>query len=426
MVGLEEWMNILQLHQQGVSISEIARRTGRDRKTIRKYLQEPRRPPQRVTPRRASKLDPYKDYLLKRWDEGVSNAAKLLDEIRSRGYPGSYTILKDFLRPLRAEAQRQAVLRFETEPGQQAQVDWGHFGKAWIAGEEHKLYAFVMTLGYSRMKYVEFTTCADTEHFLQGHINAFRYFGGVPREVLLDNLKSAVRWRNGAEIEWNRRYLDFAAHYGFVPRACWPYRAQTKGKVENAVGYVRKNFWPGIVFVDLPDLNGQALEWCEAVANAKVHGTTGEAPRVRFDRERAALMPLEGIADYDTSYLAPRKVMRDCYVSYRGNRYSVPHPYSGSGVTVREPIEGDRIRIYCQEQLIATHPLNRGKRETITDPAHVEGLERALRRRAENSAAPAEPERCLPAGPGLSGSRRVVPEVQRRPLASYEAIQEGA
>jgi len=245
MVKLEEWMNILQLHKQGLSISEIARRTGRDRKTIRKYLQQPWRPPQRKPAKRKSKLDPFKDYLLKRWDEGVTNAVKLLDEIKNQGYQGGYTILKDFLHPLRQEAKNQAVLRFETAPGLQAQVDWACFGKILVDGEWKRLYAFTMTLGYSRMKYLEFMTSVDIEHFLQGHINAFHYFGGVPEEVLVDNLKSAVLWRNGSEIHWNPRYLDFAAHYGFVPRACWPYRAQTKGKVESSIGYVRKNFWPG-------------------------------------------------------------------------------------------------------------------------------------------------------------------------------------
>ncbi|HIC96492.1 TPA: IS21 family transposase, partial [Candidatus Bipolaricaulota bacterium] len=385
MVKLEEWMNILQLHKQGLSISEIARRTGRDRKTIRKYLQQPWRPPQRKPAKRKSKLDPFKDYLLKRWDEGVTNAVKLLDEIKNQGYQGGYTILKDFLHPLRQEAKNQAVLRFETAPGLQAQVDWACFGKILVDGEWKRLYAFTMTLGYSRMKYLEFMTSVDIEHFLQGHINAFHYFGGVPEEVLVDNLKSAVLWRNGSEIHWNPRYLDFAAHYGFVPRACWPYRAQTKGKVESSIGYVRKNFWPGRHYRGLVDLNRQAREWLDGTANAKVNATTGEAPWERLEREREELMPLEGIADYDTSYLAQRKVTRDCYVHYRGNRYSVPYRYSRREVVVREPVEGEgrQIRIYYQEELIATHHLSRGKGKAICDPAHFAGLELELRKRRD-------------------------------------------
>ena len=253
MLHLEEWMNLKDLRNQGVSLSEIARRTGRDRKTVRKYLKFSRPPRSRARQKKQSKLDPVKEYVLARLDQGVFNCVKLLDELRNRGYVGQISILKDFVRPLRRQRER-AVLRFETRPGQQAQVDWGHFGQLLVDGQWKKLYAFVMTLGYSRMKYLEFTICPDLEHFLQGHLNAFRFFGGVSQEVLVDNLKSAVLWREGTQIHWNPRYLDFAAHYGFVPKACWPYRPQTKGKVGNSIGYVRHNFWPGLRFSDLADV----------------------------------------------------------------------------------------------------------------------------------------------------------------------------
>lgn len=284
MVTVEEWMNILQLRKQGLSISDIARRSGRDRKTIRKYLKQPWQAPKREPTTHPSKLDSFKDYLLKRWDEGVTNAVKLLDEIKGQGYTGGHTTVKDFLHPLREQAKIQAVVRFETGPGKQAQVDWGYFGRILVHGEWQRLYAFAMTLGYSRMKYVEFVTRADSEHFLQGHINAFHYFGGVPEEVVVDNLKSAVVWREGRDIHWNPRYLDFASHYGFIPRACWPYRPQTKGKVENLIGYVRKNFWSGIHYLDLADLNRQVREWLEGTANAKVNVSTGERAWDRWSR----------------------------------------------------------------------------------------------------------------------------------------------
>lgn len=318
MLQLEEWMNLKELHNRGLSIKEIARRSGHDRKTVRKYLKGKQPPQPQSRKQRPSKLDPFKPYLLGRMGQGVFNCVKLLQEIQGQDYPGQVSIVKDFVRPYRQQQRQLAVVRFETRPGQQAQVDWGYFGQILVDGHWKKLYAFVMTLGYSRMKYVEFTLSCDLEHFLQAHQHAFQYFGGVVEQTLVDNLKTAVLGRQGRHIQWHPRYLDLAAHYGFVPRACWPNRPQTKGKVENAMGYVKGNFWPGIAFVDLTDLNAQARLWCDTVANAKVHATTKEVPLQRWPKE--GLTPLPEM-NYDTSYLAHRQVQRDCLVHYRGSRY---------------------------------------------------------------------------------------------------------
>lgn len=420
MLQLEEWMNLKDLNHQGLALSEIARRTGRDRKTVRKYLHS-RQPPQaRPRGKRASKLDPFTEYLLARMNQGVFNCVKLLDELRSRGYPGQISILKDFVHPYRRQQRELAVLRFETRPGQQAQVDWGHFGKILVEGQWKKLYAFVMTLGFSRMKYLEFTISLDLERFLQCHVNAFQYFGGAPQEVLVDNLKSAVLWRQGAQIHWHPRYLDFAAYYGFVPKACWPYRPQTKGKVENSIGYVRHNFWVGLRFRDLADLNGQARHWCEQTANAKVHATTRAVPRERLKEEELQRLPA---SDYDTSYLAHRQVLRDCFVHYRGSRYSVPHRYAGRSVVVREPLTGKRLHIYQRDELIAEHPLSRQKGAVVYDPQHFVGLRPQHRLLALSTRKPEG--RRLPAGPGL-GLEPVAPLVEQRPLTAYEwAVQGG-
>jgi len=416
MLHLEEWMNLKDLRNQGLSVSEIARRTGRDRKTVRKHLKLTRPAQPGARKPKPSKLDPFKEYVRTRLDQGVFNCVKLLDELRSQDYSGQLSILKDFVRPHRRQRE-QAVLRFETRPGQQAQVDWGHFGQVLVDGEWKKLYAFVMTLGYSRMKYLEFTVCSDLEHFLQGHLNAFRFFGGVAQEVLLDNLKSAVLWREGVQIHWNPRYVDFAAHYGFVPKACWPYRPQTKGKVENSIGYVRHNFWPGLRFTDLADLNAQARVWCETIANAKVHATTKVIPYERLEQE--GLQPLAE-PDYDTSYLAHRHVLRDCFVHYRGSCYSVPHRYVGQVVVVREPLAGERLRIYSQGELLADHPLSRQPGATRSDPQHFVGL---WPKRSMTPAPTAQGLR-LPAGPGI-GLERVAPVVEKRSLRMYEHLSQG-
>ena len=174
------------------------------------------------------------------------------------------------MQPYRSAPRQRTTVRFETLPGQQAQVDCGYFGFIEHAGQRRRLYAFVMTLGWSRMLYVEFTVSTDAAWWLRGHLHAFHYFGGVPAEVLHDNLKTAVSARQDGQVHWHPRYLDFAGYYGFTPRACQPYRAQTKGKVESAVRYLRYNFWPGLRFTDLADLNRQVRDWLDLTANVRL------------------------------------------------------------------------------------------------------------------------------------------------------------
>lgn len=314
-------------------------------------------------------------------------------------------------------------MRFETEPGQQVQFDWAHFGQIFHEGRWRKLYGFLMTLGYSRAIYLEFTVSMDIEHFLQGQINAFRYFGGVPEEVLVDNLKSAVLWREGTKVGWNPRYLDFAAHYGFIPSACWPYRPQTKGKVEKTVGYVRGNFWAGIHFTDLADLNEQARVWIDEVANRRLHQTTRAIPFERLVEERRHLTPIEAVAPYDPSYISQRKVTHDCLISYQGVRYSVPHSYVGKTVTVREPVEGGVLRIYFRDEPIAAHPKSGQKGATIMDEEHYRGLTLPRTGVARETIEPPHGAR-LSAGPGV-GVAFMAPDVEVRPLSVYEQMTGG-
>jgi len=228
-----DWIAIRELHRQGVSISEIARRTGRDPKTIRKVLQEPGPKARPSTWKEGSgKLEPFQEYLLGRIEQGCLNATVLLEEISAWGYTGKITILRDFLRPIRRELirKREAAERFETGPGKQGQVDWGEFGRIWIPdeGRWRKLYAFVLTLGYSRAQHLQFTLGCDMEHFLDCHLGAFASLG-IPEELLYDNLKTGILGRraDGTPI-LPGRFLDFALYYGFTPKFCRPYRARTK------------------------------------------------------------------------------------------------------------------------------------------------------------------------------------------------------
>lgn len=351
MLLVEEWVNIRELARQGLSATEIARRTGRDRKTVRKILKEAG-PKPRVSGAKArvSKLAPFKDYLLGRVEQGCLNGTVLLEEITKLGYTGKVTMLGLFLTPIRQELlrRREATERFETGPGKQAQMDWGYFGTIWDWEQERwrKLYAFLFTLAYSRAQYLAFTTSWDMEHFLDCHLGAFRDLG-IPEQILYDNLKTGIlgRHEDGTPI-FPGRFLDFALYYGFTPKFCQPYRARTKGKVERGIGYVRQNFWVRVAGevaskqMDLVRLNERAAEWVANVANIRVHGTHGEVVLKRFAEEQPLLGTLIARPRYDTDYHAIRRVGRDGRLSYHGKLYQVQLTHALGEVEVAESLEG--------------------------------------------------------------------------------------
>lgn len=351
MLRVEEWVAIREMARQGVSISEISRRTGRDPKTIRKVLEEASpRTHRRVERPRGSKLEPFKAYLLERTQQGCTNGVVLLEEITRRGYAGKVTVLREFLAPIRKEMarRREATERFETGPGKQAQVDWGEFGRIYDSGEDRwkKLHAFVFTLGYSRASYLEFTTSLDMEHFLACHTGAFDALG-IPEAILYDNLKTGILGRQGdGSPIFPGRFLDFALYYGFSPRFCQPYRARTKGKVERGIGYVRGNFWVRVADevrsgrLELLGLNGRAREWMEGVANQRVHGTHGEVVSKRYAEEESLLGKVGGRVRYDTDYHFLRSSGKDARLSYRGKTYELSRSHALEQVEVIESLGG--------------------------------------------------------------------------------------
>jgi hypothetical protein len=305
-------------------------------------------------------------------------------------------------------------VRYETAPGEQAQADWAHFGLIEHRGHQRRLYAFLMTLGWSRTLYLEFTVSADASWWLRCHLHAFRYFGGVPQVVLHDNLKTAALDRAAdGSIHWNPRYLDFAGYYGFTPKACQPYRAQTKGKVESGVKYVRGNFWPGLHFTDLADLNRQALVWLDRVANVRIHGTTGAMPLIRLPQE--GLRSLLGKPDYDTSSISYRHSSTDCRISYDGNAYSVPAAYPKQQLLVKETEQGELLVFNTQGAEIARHRLATGYGQCVIEPAHYQGL-------ATKPAKPAASQ--APATKVAPSAQGAVPQVETRPLSIYQALAE--
>ena len=418
MLNVEERFMIKDLHRQGVNISDIARWTGHDRKTIRAIVNGALMPTPKQRKAKARKIDPFVPYLEKRMDEGVMNAQKLYQEILSQGYSGKARAVRAFVQPFREVRQREATVRFETEPGQQAQVDWGNFGTIEHHGRKRRLYAFVMTLGWSRAMYLEFTISTDAAWWLRCHLHALHYFGGVPREVLHDNLKTAVLSRTADNIiHWNPRYLDFAHYYGFRLRACRPYRAQTKGKVESGVKYVRGNFWTGLEYSDLADLNRQALDWLETIANVRVHGTTREVPIERLVKED--LQPLSGKPDYDTSLISYRRSTKDCLVSYEGNYYSVPFAYARRQLMLKETESGELFIFTPAGLEVACHYLTLGHHKRIIAAGHYAGLAVTASRKKHAGATQIPAKDFFELAPDS-------PRVETRLLSQYEQWLEAA
>ncbi len=276
--------------------SSSYRELGVSRNTVRRYLRAPEVPRPAPRPPRGSKLDPYKGVVLQRLAEGVDNCVVLLRELRARGYTGSYTLLKNFVQPLRGPRTPQGTVRFETAPGEQAQVDFGSCAYVRPDGRAQRVWLFTMVLRWSRALYVEFVGRADTATFIRCHLQGFEYFGGVVQHCLYDRTKLVVLGlTETGEVQWNAQFLDFALRLGFEIRLCQGYRPQTKGRAERGIQYVKGNLWPGVRFVDLEDLNRQALAWLDTVAHVRVHGTTRERPVDRLAVERAYLRPLPGL-----------------------------------------------------------------------------------------------------------------------------------
>ena len=333
MLSQEDYLMIKTLKKRGVYLKDIAAELGVHPKTVSRALQR-ERAPQRPEGRRGSKLDPYKAEVDRLLAEGVWNAVVILREIQAQGYGGEITIVRDYIRPKRALRASKATVRFETPPGRQLQTDWGEIITR-IAGAETRVQFIVNTLGYSRRFHFWCTDSQDAEHTYEGLIRSFEYLGGVPEEVLVDNQKAAVlEHRADGMVQFNPRFVDLAGHYGFVPRACQPYRARTKGKDERMVGYIKQHFFVRYrEFESWAHLNQLAEQWLAQEADRRVQGTVKEVVAERFVREAPTLQPLP-VARYDTAYHEHRRVAWDGYIDVRGNRYSVPSQWVGQIVTV--------------------------------------------------------------------------------------------
>lgn len=400
---------ILDLAQQGLSVTAIARRTGMDRKTIRKYLAQGLEPPAyKPRARRPTVITPYETFLRERLQAFPDlSGRRLLREIRDLGYRGGYTVLKDFLRSIRPTPDQPFERRFETPPGRQAQVDFAFFKTAFTDQPEVEriVWLFSLVLGHSRLMWARFVARQDLPTVLRCHVAAFEALGGVPAEILYDRMKTAVLGEGDDQgIAYNAKLLELAAHYGFLPKACKPYRAKTKGKVERPFRYVREDFFLGRTFRNLDDLNAQFRPWLDGVANSRRHATTGRIVAEHFAEERPHLKPLPA-GPFNTVLALDRRVTRDGMVSVAGNLYSVPD--STRRRTVEVQMTAAEVRILEEGRLVAAHPVLEGRGQRRIIEGH-----RGLPPPA-NSTTPRQPKPVPP---------RQGDTVSPRPLAVYEAI----
>ena len=401
-----------QLKRDGLSVLAISNLTGYDRKTIRKYLAEPTAvPTYEPRPAPPGKLDEFKPYLKERLNAGVWNARVLIRELRERNYKGGYTILTDWLRPQREAAAVVAVRRFETSPGEQVQADWGHLGSITSEAGEQQLWGFTMTHGYSRKMTAEAATDQKLGTLLRMHEAAFHEWGGVPEEILYDRMKTVWTGTDErGEIIWNSVFLDFADYWGFRPRLCRAYRAQTKGKIESGVKYVRRNFLCGLQGrepANLVDFNAELRRWVAEVADQRVHGTTHEQVLIRWQQDRESLQPINGRQPYPYCDDEQRKVARDAYVSWQGSRYSVPWQYAGREVWVRE--QNNTVEVRHGRERIALHATAAKRHQVITQQQHHQGIPLGSVRTSKT----------------VVHLRQGAPAVEQRSLDAYEALAMG-
>lgn len=370
MVRLAELIVILELHQQGMTVSAIARRTGLHRSTVAKYIARGIEPPA-YGPRspRPTKLTPFERYLRERIAAVPElTGSRLCREIRGLGYAGGYTALKDFLRQVRPRPAAGFEIRFETPAGRQAQVDFAHFRTVFTdePGAERIVWLFSLVLGHSRMMWGRFVLHQDMQTLLRCHADAFAELGGVPAEILYDRMRTVFHRDDteGGHIVYNATLRAFAAHYSYQPKACRPYRAQTKGKVERPYRYVREDFFLGGSFRNLEDLNLQFRAWLDQVANPRTHATTRRVVAEHFAEELPHLQALPA-GPFQAVLQLERRITRDGMISLHGNLYSVPNATRRRIVEVHST--ASEVRILEDGHLIAVHPVLEGRgRRRIT------------------------------------------------------------
>ncbi len=359
-------------HADRWPVGTIARQLGVHHQTVRRALVADGVPLAAI-PSRRSKADPFVPFIVKTLaDYPGLRASRLHEMVKERGYDGGPDHFRAIVARYRPRQAAEAFLRLSTLPGEQAQVDWGHFGHVEVEGTRRPLVAFVMVLSWSRWMVLRFGIDARGGSFLAHHQEAFHAIGGVPRVILYDNLKSAVLQRVGDAIVFNDELLKFASHWRYEPRPVAVYRGNEKGRVERGIRDVRESFWPARTWTSLDDLNAQAERWCRDVRGARRHpADRGHTVASALDEERARLRPLPA-DDFPVADRAEVKVGKTPYARFDGNDYSVPHDRARRGLTV--VATRDTVRVLDGLAEVSRHPRSWGKGRQVEDPAHVAAL----------------------------------------------------
>jgi transposase len=353
-----------------LNVNQIARLLQLNVKTVAKWVKRDRFMA-RTRVKRPSKLDAYKPQVA-RWiaEQGLS-AVQILQRLKEQGYHGGYSILKEFVHTVRP-VRHPAFLTLAYGPGECTQVDWGDAGAISVGSTRRRLSFLVVVLCYSRRMYVEFTLGQALEHFLGALQRAWEYFRAVPHSVLVDNMKTAVLSHPvGLSAVFHPRFMEMAQHFGFQPKACGVNQPQAKGRVENGVGYVKKNLLNGLELSGLSAMNLAARTWLDTVANLRVHRETQQPPNGRFEQERGALLPLNPVP-FDTGVLRPLRATHQCRVVVDTNRYSVPYQYASRRLTLK--LTDEQLWLYDNQKLIAQHVRCYDRHRDFENPDHVREL----------------------------------------------------
>jgi len=375
MINKELEIEILRLfHAEKWHVGTISRQLGIHHSVVRRVLEQEGKV--REKQRRPRLVDPYVPFIVETLEKYPKlTASRLYQMIKERGYTGSPSRFRGIVAELRPAQHVEAYLRLKTLPAEQAQVDWGHFGRLQCGAASRALMAYVMVLSYSRAIFVRFFLSQNLSSFLYGHQFAFEWFGGISRVCLYDNLKSVVLERIGNAIRFNPQFMEFAGHYKFQPRPVAVRRGNEKGRVERAIRYIRSNFFAARRFKDLEDLNQQALQWCESHALERRWPedhrlTVGEV----FLEEKKQLMPLPE-NPYPCDERAEVSIGKSPYARFDLNDYSVPHTLVQKFLVVRASF--DIVRICDADQVVAVHQRCYDRARQIENPAHIEELRRA-------------------------------------------------
>lgn len=363
---------IKRLHEEEkFSAYKISLELGIDYKTVKRWINRPGFK-KRSGGKEPSVLERFKKEIQVCLDRYDYSSVQLFNRIRDAGYTGSISTVRNYVAKVRP-VRKKAYLTLSFPPGETAQVDFAYCGYIQLETTKRRLYAFVMTLCYSRMTYVEFIMHQNQEHFLNCHRNAFRYFNGVPGKIMVDNCKVAVKEHTlGGCVKLNERYEDFALYYGFKVKACAVRQPNQKGGVERTISYIRKNFLNGIgEITSLTDINNAARIWLDKTANVRTHKTTGKKPVDMFEEEKNKLLKINQLP-FDCATIKSVKSNSQFRVTFEGNRYSVPYEYACCILTMR--IYPGLICIYDNNKLIAEHTRSYERNMDFENPLHVKKL----------------------------------------------------